>query len=72
MAKKVNVSAMRKESVSLDLKELYTGMGFEVSEGSDYGFSGSIIVHFPDTDVQIKMITPKAQLKGRYVPESAE
>lgn len=72
MAKKVNVSAMRKEVVSADIVKFYTDLGLKVSDGADFGFTGSVIVHFPDTDVQIKLITPKHALKGRYIPEPAE
>lgn len=64
--KKVDVKKVSKIEVSAQIKELFEGLGFEISLGEDFGFtSGTLVLKSENCDVQIKLITPKAGI-DRY------
>lgn len=65
--KKVDVKKVAKQELSNLLKEFLIEKGIEVSDNAeDFAFTqGTLVVHMEDTDVQVKLITPKAGLK-RY------
>ena len=43
-------------------------LGHEIHDGVDYGFTnGTLVIHTPETDIQLKPIVPKALLT-RYEP----
>ena len=66
-SKKVDVKKLAKQELSDLFKEFLMEKGIEVSSNAeDYGFTqGTLIVHMENTDVQVKLITPKAGLE-RY------
>lgn len=65
--KKVDVKRVAKQELSDLFKEFLVEKGIKVnSNAEDYAFTqGTLVVHMEDTDVQVKLITPKAGLK-RY------
>jgi len=65
--KKVDVKKLAKQELSDLFKEFLLEKGFEVSSNAeDFAFTqGTLIVHMEKTDVQVKLITPKAGL-DRY------
>ena len=65
--KKVDVKKLAKQELSDLFKEFLLEKGFEVSSNAeDFGFTqGTLVVHMENTDVQVKLITPKAGLE-RY------
>lgn len=66
VVKKVDVKKVMKSEVNAHVKELFLGLGIEVDNGVDYGFTeGTLVAHMEKCDVQIKLITPKAGL-DRY------
>jgi hypothetical protein len=77
-SKKVDVKKLAKQELSDLFKEFLMEKGIEVSSNAeDYGFTqGTLIVHMENTDVQVKLITPKAGLTRYqqviYVTEEEE
>jgi len=65
--KKIDVKKVAKEALSTAIAEFLVDAGYEVkTDTADYGFSGAtLIVTVPDTDIQIKFVTPKAGVE-RY------
>ena len=65
--KKVDVKRAAKQELSNLFKEFLMEKGIEVSDNAeDYAFTqGTLVVHMEKTDVQVKLITPKAGLE-RY------
>lgn len=65
--KKVDVKKVAKQELSDLFKEFLLEKGIEVSSNAeDFGFTqGTLVVHMEKTDVQVKLITPKAGL-DRY------
>ena len=65
--KKVDVKKAAKQELSNLFKEFLIEKGIEVSDNAeDYAFTqGTLVVHMEKTDVQVKLITPKAGLE-RY------
>ena len=65
--KKVDVKKLAKQELSDLIKEFLMEKGIKVSSNAeDFGFTqGTLIVHMENTDVQVKLITPKAGL-DRY------
>jgi hypothetical protein len=65
--KKVDVKKLAKQELSNLIKEFLIEKGIEVSSNAeDFGFTqGTLVVHMEKTDVQVKLITPKAGL-DRY------
>jgi hypothetical protein len=65
--KKVDVKKLAKQELSNLIKEFLIEKSIEVSSNAeDFGFTqGTLVVHMEKTDVQVKLITPKAGL-DRY------
>lgn len=65
--KKVDAKKVAKQELSDLFEEFLTEKGIKVSSNAeDFAFTqGTLVVHMEDTDVQVKLITPKAGLK-RY------
>lgn len=65
--KKVDVKRLAKATLSQELAAFLTEKGYDVHENhEDFGFTGgTLVVGMKDTDVQLKLITPKAGLE-RY------
>ena len=65
--KKVDVKRVAKQELSDLFEEFLVEKGIKVSSNADdFAFTqGTLVVHMEDTDVQVKLITPKAGLK-RY------
>ena len=65
--KKVDVKRVAKQELSNLFKEFLMEKGIEVSDNAeDFAFTqGTLVVHMEKTDVQVKLITPKAGL-DRY------
>ena len=72
MAVKVKVvdpKVTRKAEVSAIAREAFESRGIEVLDGTEYGFTaGTLVLRFPEFDVQLKPITPKAGVE-RYTPQ---
>lgn len=65
--KKVDVKKVSKLEVSKQVRELFEGLGIEVGEGSEFGFTeGTLVLKMDKCDIQVKLIAPKAGLE-RYV-----
>ena len=64
MAKKINVKMAAKMELSETIFNALADAGVSVSkESDDYGFtSGTLVIHGDVTDVQVKLITPKAKV----------
>ena len=65
--KKVDFKKVSKQELSKLFEEFLTEKGIEVSSNAeDFAFTqGTLVVHMEKTDVQVKLITPKAGL-DRY------
>ena len=76
--KKVDVKRVAKQELSDLFKEFLMEKGIEVSSNAeDFAFTqGTLVVHMEKTDVQVKLITPKAGLERYqqvvYVTEAEE
>ena len=76
--KKVDVKRVAKQELSDLFKEFLMEKGIEVSSNAeDFAFTqGTLVVHMEKTDVQVKLITPKAGLERYqqvvYVNEAEE
>jgi hypothetical protein len=67
--KKVDLKMVAKESISEIVASALKDAGFVVKDGVEFGFTkGSLVVETPDTDVQVKLITPKAGIAKYVVP----
>lgn len=59
--KKVDPKKVAKKDLSAAISEALVAAGYEVSDGVARGFTeGSLCVSMTETDVQVKLITPKA------------
>ena len=59
--KKVDVKKVSKMQVSKELMEYFVGKGAKIDDGKKFGFTeGTLVLHMDNTDIQIKLITPKA------------
>ena len=64
--KKVDCKKVAKIEVNTQIKELFEGLGLEVFDGVEYGFtSGTLVLKSEKCDIQIKLIAPKAGI-DRY------
>lgn len=65
--KKVDVKAAAKRDLSKLFADFLVAQGIDVSTNAeDFAFTaGTLVVHMENTDVQVKLITPKAGLE-RY------
>lgn len=64
--KKVDVKKVAKLGVSVQVRELFEGLGIVVGEHSEYGFTeGTLVLKLEKCDVQVKLITCKAGI-DRY------
>lgn len=64
--KKVDPKVVAKKMVNEAIVRALKDLGFDVSDGVEYGFTAyTIVVHTDKTDVQVKLITPKAGM-DRY------
>jgi len=67
--KVVDPKVTRKAEVSAIVREAFESRGIEVLDGADFGFTaGTLVLRFPEFDVQLKPITPKAGVE-RYTPQ---
>ena len=71
--KKVDVKKVAKTGLSNTIFSMLVEAGFAVeTDHTKYGFSeGTLVVSLPDTDVQVKFITPKTDLV-RYAVQEEE
>ena len=60
--KKIDVKKVAKVNVSNEIAEFLREKGYDVNvEAASFGFTeGTILVSVPETDIQVKFITPKA------------
>ena len=66
IVKKVDVKKVSKLEVSAKVKELFEGLGIEVGEGSEFGFTeGTLVLKLEKCDIQVKLIAPKSGIE-RY------
>ena len=71
--KKVDVKAVAKAEVSAVLEKALKEAGFEVVSGDLFGFTkGTLVAHHAATDVQVKLITPKAGVERYAVAEDED
>ncbi len=64
--KKVNLKNVAKNEISVIIADALEAAGYTVNDGTDYGFSAaSLVAESKNTDVQIKLIVPKAKVE-RY------
>ena len=68
-AKKVDVKKAAKAELSALFADFLREKGYEVNENyADFAFTaGTLVVGMENTDIQVKLITPKAGLE-RYAP----
>lgn len=70
--KKIDAKRMAKLEASKTIMQLLQGEGFEVLDGTSFGFTeGSLLLRGGICDIQIKLITPSAKTGDRY-PELDE
>lgn len=61
--KKIDVKKEAKRGLSELIGQLLSSNNIPIERGTEFGFTeGTIVVHFNEVDVQIKLITPKAGL----------
>lgn len=66
VVKKVDVKKVAKMEVNGNVKEMFEGLGIEILDGAEFGFTeGTLVARLEKCDVQIKLITPKAGI-DRY------
>lgn len=71
--KKMDFKKMAKKELSKQIKEFLQSMGIEVEDGIMYGFTeGTLVAHMEQTDIQIKLITPKAGIVRYEIIEEVE
>ena len=64
--KKVNPKDTAKAVLMEVIRETLEQLEIPTEDGADYGFTkGTLVIHAPECDVQLKPITPKYDLK-RY------
>lgn len=64
--KKVNPKDTAKAVLMEVIRETLEQLEIPTEDGADYGFTkGTLVIHTPECDVQLKPITPKYDLK-RY------
>ena len=65
--KKVDIKKVVKGNVVKEITSMYEEQGYQVSCGTDYGFTDStLIIHLAECDIQVKMIAPGAKNGERY------
>lgn len=71
--KKIDVKKVAKENLQAKMLEWFASIGYDAEDGTEYGFTtGTSVVHLPDTDIQIKLVTPAAKVGTRYAKESVD
>lgn len=71
--KKIDVKKVAKVDLSKALLEFLREAGYEVEDGMSRGFTeGSLVVATEATDVQVKLITPKAGVTRYAVLDEEE
>ncbi len=59
--KKINPKTIAKTKISNEVTTALETLGYDVSDGEDYGFTaGTIVVHTEKFDIQLKPIAPKS------------
>lgn len=59
--KKVNEKDLKKSELAKMIGEMLVAQNIESFDGTDFGFTAnSILVRLAETDIQIKLIAPKA------------
>lgn len=71
--KKTNPKEVAKNSVMESIREHYESQGFEVLNGSEFGFTSStLVLRLDECDVQVKLVTPSAKNGNQYSPIEEE
>ena len=61
--KKIDVKKEAKRGLSELIGQLLSSNDIAIERGTEFGFTeGTIVAHFNEVDVQIKLITPKSGL----------
>lgn len=67
--KKVNPKDTAKTNLMATIRESLEQLEISVEDGIEFGFTkGTLVIHTPECDVQLKPITPKAGI-DRYVKD---
>lgn len=70
--KKVNPKDTAKTNLMTTIRESLEQHGISVEDGMEYGFTkGTLVIHAPECDIQLKPITPKAGV-DRYTKDEGE
>lgn len=69
--KKIDVKKIAKQKLSARIAEVLEAEGYVIKTGN-FGFTeGTLVISEPETDVQIKFITPKAgETQYKELPEA--
>ena len=61
--KKIDIKKEAKRGLSEFIGQLLNSSDIAIERGTEFGFTeGTIVAHFNEVDVQIKLITPKSGL----------
>lgn len=70
--KKINPKDTAKTNLMAVICESLKQLEIPVEDGMEYGFTkGTLVIHAPECDIQLKPITPKAGI-DRYVKDKEE
>jgi len=65
--KRIDVKKVQKGVTVSLIQEMFASMNIEISLGTDYGMTDStLIVHYDDCDIQVKVVAPSAKNGTRY------
>lgn len=73
--KKVDLKKVAKQELSARIAEFLKAEGYDVNAESErFGFTeGTLVISKPETDVQVKFITPKAgETQYKVLPEGEQ
>ena len=62
MSKKVDKKVVAKKEYIKELTDYFTAKGLQVEDGEKFGKVGSIVVHDKNSDIQVKVISPKSNV----------
>lgn len=70
--KKVNPKDTAKTTLMATIRESLEQLEISVEDGIEFGFTkGTLVIHAPECDIQLKPITPKAGI-DRYAKDEDE
>lgn len=70
--KKVNPKDTAKANLMKTIRESLEQLEISVEDGVEFGFTkGTLVIHAPECDIQLKPITPKAGI-DRYAKDEDE